>query len=78
MQPNNSSTWKTDPSSSWQALKANSLPPRWVEDIEKVEEDISNIESKSKSTQQAYIIYHVVRTSLSISFYNILTTNCFY
>lgn len=64
----NSSTWKNDTSSSWQALKANSLPPRWVEDIEKVEEDISNIEAKSKLTQQSYITYSVVRTTMKLYF----------
>lgn len=48
LKPGNSSGWKSDPTSSWQALKANSLPPRWVEDIEKVEDDISKIELKIK------------------------------
>ena len=31
----------------WKAMKAANLPPRWVEDIEKTEEDISKIQLKS-------------------------------
>ncbi len=32
----------------WKALRGKSLPPRWVEDIENTEEDIKQIENKSK------------------------------